>query len=189
MSDIAQGQVTMTPPIPSTDLGPTPASPLPELPGHTSRGRLERVLRRGEFAITAELNPPDSANPDDVYERVKHFDGFVDGVNATDGSGANCHMSSVAICALLTRVGYSPILQISCRDYNRIAIQGNVLGAAGASGGTVTTAFTMVGGLDGGRRAEGHAVVRREYAVDAGISREQRPHHLASIVVQVVPGA
>jgi len=120
----------MTPPIPSTDLGPTPASPLPELPGHTSRGRLERVLRRGEFAITAELNPPDSANPDDVYERVKHFDGFVDGVNATDGSGANCHMSSVAICALLTRVGYSPILQISCRDYNRIAIQGNVLGAA-----------------------------------------------------------
>ena len=78
----------MAPPIPATDLGPTPASPLPELPGHSSRGRLERVLRRGEFAITAELNPPDSANPDDVYERVKHFDGFVDGVNATDGSGA-----------------------------------------------------------------------------------------------------
>jgi 5,10-methylenetetrahydrofolate reductase len=61
---------------------------------------------------------------------VAHFDGWVDGINATDGSGANCHMSSVAICALLTRVGYSPILQISCRDYNRIAIQGNVLGAA-----------------------------------------------------------
>jgi 5,10-methylenetetrahydrofolate reductase len=112
------------------DIGPEPHAPLPELPGHTSRGRLERVLRRGEFAVTAELNPPDSADPEDVYERAAVFEGWVDGINATDGSGAHCHMSSVAICALLTRVGYSPVMQISCRDYNRIAIQGNVLGAA-----------------------------------------------------------
>ncbi|MBT4888217.1 MAG: methylenetetrahydrofolate reductase [Rhodospirillales bacterium] len=99
-------------------------------PGHSSHGRLERVLRRGEFAITAELNPPDSANPEDVYERAAIFDDWVDAINATDGSGANCHMSSVAICALLTRMGYAPVMQISCRDHNRIAIQGNVLGAA-----------------------------------------------------------
>ncbi|MGJ3258584.1 MAG: methylenetetrahydrofolate reductase [Rhodospirillales bacterium] len=98
--------------------------------GHSSRGRLERILRRGEFAITAELNPPDSADPNEVYERGGVFDGWVDGINATDGSGANCHMSSVGICALLTRVGYAPIMQISCRDRNRIAIQGDVLGAA-----------------------------------------------------------
>lgn len=99
-------------------------------PGHSSRGRLERVLRRGEFAVTAELNPPDSADPNEVYERMKPFEGWVDGINATDGSGANCHMSSVSICALMTRVGYSPVMQISCRDRNRIAIQGDVLGAA-----------------------------------------------------------
>lgn len=98
--------------------------------GHSSRGRLERILRRGEFAVTAELNPPDSADPNEVYERGGVFNGWVDGINATDGSGANCHMSSVGICALLTRVGYAPILQISCRDRNRIAIQGDVLGAA-----------------------------------------------------------
>lgn len=98
--------------------------------GHSSRGRLERILRRGEFAVTAELNPPDSADPNEVYERGEVFDGWVDGINATDGSGANCHMSSVGICALLTRVGYAPIMQISCRDRNRIAIQGDVLGAA-----------------------------------------------------------
>lgn len=98
--------------------------------GHSSRGRLERILRRGEFAITAELNPPDSADPNEVYDRGGVFDGWVDGINATDGSGANCHMSSVGICALLTRVGYAPIMQISCRDRNRIAIQGDVLGAA-----------------------------------------------------------
>ena len=104
--------------------------PLDPLPGHTSRGRLERVLRRGEFAVTTELNPPDSANPDDVFERASIFDGWVDGINAVDASGANCHMSSVGICALLTRIGYAPILQIACRDKNRIAIQGDVLGAA-----------------------------------------------------------
>lgn len=112
------------------DIGRNPWDPLPELPGHTSRGRLERILRRGEFAVTAELNPPDSAEAEDVYERVRVFEGWVDAVNATDGSGANCHMSSIAICALLTRVGFSPILQISCRDTNRIGIQGNVLGAS-----------------------------------------------------------
>ena len=104
--------------------------PLEPLPGHSSRGRLERVLRRGEFAVTAELNPPDSANPEDVYNRAKVFDGWVDGINAVDASGANCHMSSVGICALLTRMGYAPIMQIACRDKNRIAIQGDVLGGA-----------------------------------------------------------
>lgn len=104
--------------------------PLDPLPGHSSRGRLERVLRRGEFAVTAELNPPDSANPQDVYERASVFDGWVDGINAVDASGANCHMSSVGICALLTRMGYAPIMQIACRDRNRIAIQGDVLGAS-----------------------------------------------------------
>lgn len=104
--------------------------PLDPLPGHSSRGRLERVLRRGEFAVTAELNPPDSADPEDVYDRARVFDGWVDGINAVDASGANCHMSSVGICALLTRMGYAPIMQIACRDRNRIAIQGDVLGAA-----------------------------------------------------------
>lgn len=106
------------------------ASPCDLDPGYTSRGRLERVLRGGGFAVTTELNPPDSADPEDVYNRAQIFDGWVDGINAVDASGANCHMSSVAICALLTRLGYSPIMQIACRDKNRIAIQGDVLGAA-----------------------------------------------------------
>jgi 5,10-methylenetetrahydrofolate reductase len=107
-----------------------PNLPLGPLPGHSSLGRLERVLRRGEFAVTTELNPPDSADPEDVYNRAKIFEGWVDGINAVDASGANCHMSSVGICALLTRMGYAPIMQIACRDKNRIAIQGDVLGAA-----------------------------------------------------------
>ena len=109
---------------------PVPGYPLPILPGHTSPGRFERVLRAGGFTVTTELAPPDSADPEDVYKRARVFDGYVDAINATDGSGANCHMSSLAVCALLTRVGYAPIMQISCRDKNRIAIQGDILGGA-----------------------------------------------------------
>ncbi len=107
---------------------PTPTQPPPD--GHSSNGRLERALRSGRFAVTAELNPPDSADPRDVYQRALVLAEVCDGINATDASGANTHMSSISICALLTHAGYSPVLQISCRDRNRIAIQGDVLGAA-----------------------------------------------------------
>ncbi len=103
---------------------------LPILPGHVSPGRLERVLRAGAFAVTAEIAPPDSADPNEVYERAALFDGYVDAMNATDGSGAHCHMSSVGMCSLLTRRGYAMVMQVSARDRNRIAIQGDVLGAA-----------------------------------------------------------
>lgn len=107
-----------------------PSAPLPDLPGHYSGGRLERVLRSGRFGVTAELNPPDSADPKEVYERALVLSEVCDAINATDASGANVHMSSVGICSLLTRAGYAVVLQISCRDRNRIAIQGDVLGAA-----------------------------------------------------------
>jgi methylenetetrahydrofolate reductase (NADPH) len=92
--------------------------------------RLERVLRSGRFAVTAELNPPDSADPQSVYERALVLAEACDAINATDASGANVHMSSVGVCALLTRAGYEPVMQVSCRDKNRIAIQGDLLGAA-----------------------------------------------------------
>jgi len=99
-------------------------------PGHVSGSRLERVLRAGKFAVTAELNPPDSADPADVLEAARPLGEVADAINATDASGANCHMSSIGISALLTRAGYGTVYQISCRDRNRIAIQGDVLGAA-----------------------------------------------------------
>lgn len=92
--------------------------------------QLEQVLRSGRFAITSELNPPDSADPEDVYRAAMILAGFCDGINAVDASGANCHMSSLSICALLTRAGYEPVYQISARDRNRIAIQGDILGAS-----------------------------------------------------------
>ncbi len=97
---------------------------------NSNGSQLERVLKSGRFAITAELNPPDSANAEDVNRAAMILAGICDGINAVDASGANCHMSSMAVCALLTRVGYEPVYQISCRDRNRIAIQGDILGAA-----------------------------------------------------------
>jgi len=95
-----------------------------------SGSRLERVLRSGRFAVTAELNPPDTADPQAVYDRALVLASVCDAINATDASGANVHMSSVGMCALLTRAGYEPVMQVSCRDRNRIAIQGDLLGAA-----------------------------------------------------------
>lgn len=97
---------------------------------YKSPGRLERVLRSGHFAVTAELAPPDSADPAEVYAAANVLKGVTDAINATDGSGAHCHMSSMAICSLLTRLDYAVVMQMSCRDRNRIAMQGDILGAA-----------------------------------------------------------
>ena len=116
--------------------------------GHYSPGRLEQVLRAGDFAVTAEMAPPDASDAGEVYRRASVFDGWVDAINATDGSGANCHMSSVGVCALLTRKGYATVMQISCRDRNRIAIQGDVLGAAAMG---VTSVLCLTGdGVEAG---------------------------------------
>ncbi len=102
----------------------------PTSPPTRADSRLERVLRSGRFAVTAELDAPDSADPQDVYKNALVLAEVCDAINATDGAGANCHMSSIGCCALLTRAGYEPVLQVSCRDRNRIAIQGDLLGAA-----------------------------------------------------------
>lgn len=88
------------------------------------------VLRAGQFAVTAELSPPDSADPRDALRRAAVLAEVVDAINITDGSGANCHVSSVGIAALLVSNGMAPVMQLTCRDRNRIAIQGDILGAA-----------------------------------------------------------
>lgn len=140
---------------------PSPGDPFRILPGHSSPGRFERVLRAGKFAVSAELSPPDSSDPEEVYSRARVFDGYVDAINATDGSGANCHMSSVGVCALLTRKGYSTVMQISCRDRNRLAIQGDVLGAAAMG---VSSVMCLTGD---GVQAGDHPMAKPVFDLDA----------------------
>ncbi len=154
---------------------PVPGYPLPIREGHTSPGRLERILRDGHFAVTSELAPPDSADPNAVYERASLFDGYVDAINATDGSGAHCHMGSLAVCALLTRLGYALIMQISCRDKNRIAIQGDILG--GAAMGVCNMLCLSGDGVQTGDHPEAKPVFDLDCMSLLSIARTMRDEH------------
>ncbi len=89
-----------------------------------------RTLLNGEFAITAELVPPASGAPDELLESAEPFRGLVDALNVTDGPRAMVHMSALAGAAILDRAGIEPILQFTCRDRNRIALQADLLGAS-----------------------------------------------------------
>jgi len=95
-----------------------------------SSGALERRLRAGEFAITAEITPPVSADPHDLLERALPLRGLADAVNVTDGASARAHLDTLTAAGLMVRHGLEPILQITCRDRNRIALQSLLLGAA-----------------------------------------------------------
>jgi 5,10-methylenetetrahydrofolate reductase len=95
-----------------------------------SASRLRAACASGRPVVTVEIGPPDSADPTGFVQRANLFRGLVDAINVTDGAGGNCHMSSVAAAAILVREGLVPVAQVTCRDRNRIAIQGDVLGAA-----------------------------------------------------------
>jgi methylenetetrahydrofolate reductase (NADPH) len=90
-------------------------------------------LRSGRFALTAEIVPPVSCDPADLIEKARPLKGLADAVNVTDGAGANVHLGAVTAAALLVQAGIEPILQLTCRDRNRIALQGELIAAA-ASG-------------------------------------------------------
>jgi len=94
-----------------------------------SGSRLEKVLARGEFSVTAELGPPKSADTSLIAAKAKLLGGSIDAANITDNQTAIVRMSSLAAGLLAMREGIEPIIQITCRDRNRIAIQSDVLGA------------------------------------------------------------
>lgn len=102
----------------------------PEPGARQPHGRLERVLRAKLFAVTAETTPPLSADPADVIARAAPLDGSADAVNVTDAAAAKAHMSSLAAASLLAREGIEPVLQLTVRDRNRLALEGELLGAA-----------------------------------------------------------
>lgn len=91
---------------------------------------LEKVLTSGKFAVTAELGPPKSADGNIIREKAHLLKGFADAVNITDCQTAIVRMSSVSAGAILISEALEPIVQMTCRDRNRIAIQSDLLGAA-----------------------------------------------------------
>jgi methylenetetrahydrofolate reductase (NADPH) len=90
---------------------------------------LEKVLAEGHFAITGELGPPKGTSADFVRRKAEILRNYVDAVNITDNQTAVVRMSSVAACTILRQAGLDPVMQMTCRDRNRIAIQADVLGA------------------------------------------------------------
>jgi len=96
----------------------------------TAPSKLAQVLQAGQFAMTAETSPPDSSSPQSVLDRVVCLKGLSDAVNVTDGASARVHMSALAAAAIMAREGIEPVLQQTTRDRNRLALQGDVLGAA-----------------------------------------------------------
>ena len=95
-----------------------------------SGSRLEEVLTAGKFAVTAELGPPQNANPEAVKKKAQHCIGNVEGANITDNQTAIVRMSSIAAAAIAISCGVEPVVQMVCRDRNRIAMQSDILGAA-----------------------------------------------------------
>jgi methylenetetrahydrofolate reductase (NADPH) len=90
---------------------------------------LQAKLRSGQFVVTAEITPPVSTDPAEFLRRAMPLKGLVTAVNVTDGAGAKVHLSSLATAHFLVSSGIEPIFQMTCRDRNRLALQGDLLGA------------------------------------------------------------
>src|SRR5262249_10162411 len=84
---------------------------------------------RGDFVVTAEITPPVSADPRELIERALPLKGVATAVNVTDGAGAKVHLASLAAAHFLVQNGIEPVFQMTCRDRNRLALQGDLLGA------------------------------------------------------------
>ena len=94
------------------------------------KGNLQTLLERGEFVITAEITPKLTASPEDIVRQAAPLKGLADAVNVTDGAGARVAMSSLVASALLVKEGIEPVMQMTCRDRNRIAIAADLIGAS-----------------------------------------------------------
>jgi len=91
---------------------------------------LATVLAAGQFAVAAELSPPRGVNLEAIARDASNLKGYADAVNVTDNQAASVRMASIPVSALLVGHGVEPVVQMTCRDRNRLAIQADLLGAA-----------------------------------------------------------
>lgn len=92
--------------------------------------KLREKIASGEFILCGEIGPPQSCDDLAIREKAAHFKGHVDAVNITDNQSAVVRLSSIAAARILLEEGVEPIMQMTCRDRNRLAIQSDLLGAA-----------------------------------------------------------
>jgi methylenetetrahydrofolate reductase (NADPH) len=92
--------------------------------------RLRDVLEAGRFAITTEITPPASCDARDLLKKALPLKDLADAVNVTDGASARAHLSAITAAGILLQNGIDPILQLTCRDRNRIALQSELMAAA-----------------------------------------------------------
>ncbi len=91
---------------------------------------LQDKLAAGQFVITAEVVPPVSADPQALLRKARPLAALADAINITDSAGARAHLDALTAAGMLVRQGIEPVLQLTCRDRNRIALQSTLLGAA-----------------------------------------------------------
>jgi len=123
--------------------------------------RLAELLRDGRFVVTAELSSVNSADPEATWRRAEVLRGSVDAINCTDNTGAHVHMSSLAAAHLLVEKGLEPIMQLTVRDRNRLALQADLLGAAALG----VRNLVLMSGDD--VTAGDHPEARRIYDIDS----------------------
>jgi methylenetetrahydrofolate reductase (NADPH) len=97
--------------------------------GYLVGSNLEKILKAGHFAVTGELGPPQSADAEEIRHKASLLKGNCDAVNITDNQTAIVRMSSIGAGILARQEGLEPIIQMTCRDRNRLAIQSDLLGA------------------------------------------------------------
>ncbi len=104
-------------------------TPQPNGNGYLSGSNLEKVLKNGHFAVTAELGPPQNADVEVIRKKAKLLKGNCDAVNITDNQTAIVRMSSIGAGTIVVQEGLEPVIQMTCRDRNRLAMQSDLLGA------------------------------------------------------------
>lgn len=132
-----------------------------------SGSNLERVLAAGHFAVTAEIGPPMDSNGEVVVEKARVLRGCADAFNITDCQTAVVRMSSIASAVLVMQEGLEPVMQMTCRDRNRIAIQADVLGAAALG---IRNCLCIAGdhqSFGAAGRLKGHPGAKNVYDVDS----------------------
>jgi len=132
-----------------------------------SGSNMERVLAQRHFAVTAELGPPMGADAETVIEKARLLKGYADAVNITDNQTAVVRMSSIACAFLVIQQGLEPVMQMTCRDRNRIAIQADILGAAALG---IKNCLCIAGdhqSFSAAGRLKGHPGAKNVYDVDS----------------------